>query len=579
MDVLEIDAATHTGVDHVRDVIIDGLGIRPVRDRYKIFIIDEVHQLSSSSFNALLKSIEEPPPHVVFMMATTELNKIPDTITSRSQVYEFKTIALGEIVEQLRSIATSEGVAVEDAALALVARAAEGSMRDAQSAFDQVIAFAGESVTAEDVRAVLGLVGRDVLLEIVDMVADENAGLVFDVAGRLVESGQDLRIVCRELARVVRDLMVIAIDPARTKDTDLVLEGDVDRLGALAGKFSREDLLRSFDVLSRAENEIRYASQPRYHFEMALLRWIHTRKLTPLSELIQSMHTGTPFSLPPTARAAASAAGAGTGAGVGAPTASSRFAAKVERRVEAATARDAAAAAAGEAPRPAAAGLPPAAIAPELPSTTLPEEHDDEPPHPAGASAAAPPSAAAVQNGAPPTATLAPSSPGGATMARARAAAAGSARPKASAPAVPADPPDANVPRVELTEPHFRETFLSEIKKSKKFFHGTVIAQARRIDIGPDGITVVFSSAHAALRTQFEQNRAMLETLARAMSGRFVRITSEEDASAATAERRPVVDEKAEALKQRALGEAAVQAMLDVFPAEIRDVEEIDRGN
>lgn len=164
-------------------------------------------------------------------------------------------------------------------------------------------------------------------------------------------------------------------------------------------------------------------------------------------------------------------------------------------------------------------------------------------------------------------------------MARARAAAAGSARPKASAPAVPADPPDANVPRVELTEPHFRETFLSEIKKSKKFFHGTVIAQARRIDIGPDGITVVFSSAHAALRTQFEQNRAMLETLARAMSGRFVRITSEEDASAATAERRPVVDEKAEALKQRALGEAAVQAMLDVFPAEIRDVEEIDRGN
>lgn len=164
-------------------------------------------------------------------------------------------------------------------------------------------------------------------------------------------------------------------------------------------------------------------------------------------------------------------------------------------------------------------------------------------------------------------------------MARARAAAAGSvpaSRPKAAAP-VATDPPDPNVPRVELSDARFRDTFLGEIKKAKKFFYGTVIAQARRLDIGPDGITVVFSPAHAALRTQFEQNRGMLEALARAMAGRFVRITSEEDATAAP-DARPVVDEKAEALKQRAMSESAVQAMLDVFPAEIRDVEEIDRG-
>src|SRR5438128_5408652 len=135
MDVLEIDAATHTQVDNIREVIIAGLSIAPVRNRYKVFIIDEVHQLSSHSFNALLKSIEEPPPHVVFMMATTELDKIPETVLSRSQVYEFRTISTNAIAEQLRRIVDAEGIDVGDAARLLIARAAEGSMRDAEGAF------------------------------------------------------------------------------------------------------------------------------------------------------------------------------------------------------------------------------------------------------------------------------------------------------------------------------------------------------------------------------------------------------------------------------------------------------------
>src|SRR5436189_2033782 len=142
IDVLEIDAATHTGIDNVREVIINGLSIVPVRNRYKVFIIDEVHQLSSSSFNALLKSIEEPPPHVVFMMATTELSKIPETVLSRSQVFEFKTISTKQIADHLRTIAGAEKIKIDDAALLLIARSAEGSMRDAESALDQVIPFA-----------------------------------------------------------------------------------------------------------------------------------------------------------------------------------------------------------------------------------------------------------------------------------------------------------------------------------------------------------------------------------------------------------------------------------------------------
>ena len=175
MDVLEIDAASHTGIDNIREVVIAGLGITPARDRYKVFIIDEVHQLSSQSFNALLKSIEEPPPHVAFMMATTELNKIPDTILSRSQVFEFRVIPTKAIITQLRTIAKAEAIEIPDVALAVIARSAEGSMRDAQSALDQVIAFAGQQVSAEDVSTVLGLVGRDLLFDVLDAVVNEDA--------------------------------------------------------------------------------------------------------------------------------------------------------------------------------------------------------------------------------------------------------------------------------------------------------------------------------------------------------------------------------------------------------------------
>src|SRR5213076_2619860 len=168
----------------------------------KVFIIDEVHQLSTPSFNALLKSIEEPPPHVVFMMATTELEKIPDTVTSRAQVYEFRTISTKAIAEQLQRIVDAEGIQAGDAALQLIARDAEGSMRDAQSKLDQVIAFTGTTVGVDDVSAVLGLVGRDLLLDAVQAVADEQPAAAFALAGRAVEMGYDLRLVVRELSRV-----------------------------------------------------------------------------------------------------------------------------------------------------------------------------------------------------------------------------------------------------------------------------------------------------------------------------------------------------------------------------------------
>jgi DNA polymerase-3 subunit gamma/tau len=286
VDVLEIDGATYTGVDAVREVIVEPLAIAPMRDRSKIFIIDEVHRLSKHAFDALLKSIEEPPPYVRFMMATTDLHAVPATIQSRSQVFELRTLPFASIRAQLTRVAEGEGVRIDEAALSLVARSAEGSMRDALSALDQVLAFTPDAVTAADVSTVLGVIGRDRQFEIVETVAAEDLAGAFAQAAAVVEAGYDLRVVCRELARLVRDLLVVTIDPTRLADPEIAAEGERDRLKALAARYSREDFMRAFDLLSRAELDIRASSQPRHQFEMALVKWIHLRKLTPLSDLL-----------------------------------------------------------------------------------------------------------------------------------------------------------------------------------------------------------------------------------------------------------------------------------------------------
>ena len=180
-----------------------------------------------------------------------------------------------------------------DAALALIARAAEGSMRDAQSALDQVMAFAGQTITVDDVATVLGLVGRDLLFEVIEAVIAEDGPRAFAATDRAVESGHDLRLIIRELTKVVRDMMMVAVDPARAGEGDLA-EGELQRLTALAKQFSREDLMRAFDLLAKAEQDIRTASHPRYHVEMLLVRWMHLRKLVPLMELLEGGGGGAP---------------------------------------------------------------------------------------------------------------------------------------------------------------------------------------------------------------------------------------------------------------------------------------------
>ena len=511
IDVLEIDAATHTGIDNVREVIISGLSIVPVRNRYKIFIIDEVHQLSVPSFNALLKSIEEPPPHVVFMMATTELDKIPETVLSRSQVYELRTISSKLIAEQLRRIVDAEEITIDDAALQLLARDAEGSMRDAQSKLDQVIAFTGKTVTIEDIATVLGLVGRDLLLDTVQAVADENATAAFALAGRAVEMGYDLRLVCRELSRVTRDLLVLNVDPTRAADPEIAGDGERDRVIALSARFSREDLLRAFDLLTRAEADIRGAAQPRYHLEMALLRWIHLRKLTPIEDLIAGAASGStrlPASVPPPARA------------VSPPIA---------------------------APGPLRPSDP---QGPKPPSSSAPVSH--------------------VASGSPVSPKPRGGEGGSRTAASATSSGSNSERITASVASSAASP---------ATGATFKDAFLAEVRKTKDVFYNMVVAQAQKIDVNVDRVTFTFSAAQRTLRETFEQNRSWLESAAERIAGRRVAVTAEQaDAAAATSAVPAPPDPaamKKSALREQALADAAVQAMLEVFPAEIRDVEEM----
>ncbi len=287
--VQEIDAATHTGIDTVRNVIIDSALSNPPKEvRYRIFIIDEVHMLSTASFNALLKTIEEPPPWAVFIMATTELHKVPDTILSRCQEFEFKTIALNKIFDSLKNIATVEKVNISDAALKEVARAGEGSMRDAQSAFDQVISFSGEKIEAEDVVNALGIAGVDILLRAVKGIAEHNTLEAFEIVEDLTSRGHDLRSFCRDLLSFFRDLMVAKVAANATGLLDWAAVSRED-LKTQAGQFSEADLLRFFNSLADTETQIRTAAQPRYILEIGLVKLMEMRRVASLEKIIERL--------------------------------------------------------------------------------------------------------------------------------------------------------------------------------------------------------------------------------------------------------------------------------------------------
>src|SRR3982751_824574 len=287
IDVQEIDAASNTGVDNVREAIIASVGIAPARDRYKIFIIDEVHMLSGAAFNALLKTLEEPPPRVVFIMATTERHKVPETILSRCQQFEFGTIATARILDRLKLIAKAEQISIPDDALREIARTGEGSMRDAQSALDQVISFAGEKITKEDVEMALGVAGADVLKRIVDSIAENKPAEATAAGGDIVMRGHDLRNFCRDLLAHFRDLLV-----TKVSGNEELLESAVcepQELKRQAELFTESDLVRFFHSLAETETKLRAATQPRYQLEIGIVKLMELRGVESINEILQRL--------------------------------------------------------------------------------------------------------------------------------------------------------------------------------------------------------------------------------------------------------------------------------------------------
>ncbi|MEZ5345375.1 MAG: DNA polymerase III subunit gamma/tau [Pyrinomonadaceae bacterium] len=285
LDVLEFDAASHTGVGEIREIILESINVNPARDRFKVFIIDEVHMLSTSSFNALLKTLEEPPENVVFIMATTELHKLPDTILSRCQQFDFRTIALQKIAARLKVIAETENINVSDDAIREIARSGEGSMRDAQSNFDQVISFSGERIDTEDVIVALGIASAENLIRTIGSIADKDSASALSVVEDLVERGQDLRNFARDLMTFVRDLLIVKI----AGDSENLLESailNVEELKKHSAPYLESDLIRFFNSIAETEAKMRDAAEPRYILEIGLIKLIEMRRVAPIEDIL-----------------------------------------------------------------------------------------------------------------------------------------------------------------------------------------------------------------------------------------------------------------------------------------------------
>ena len=287
VDVIEIDGASNRGIEHIRE-LRETVKYAPVGGKNKVYVIDEVHMLTNEAFNALLKTLEEPPPHVIFIFATTEPQKIPATIHSRCQRYSFKRIALHEIAAKLREITDKEGIKVSDQGLAMIARAAEGSMRDSQSLLDQAVSYSGMEIRNEDLQAILGAIGQETLRSLADgLLARDSAGLLKQIDS-LLEQGQDLRQLTAGVVEHIRNLIVSLIAKEPGKIVELPA-ADLDALKQQAAGTDAERLIMLFDSLSRTLDEMRWSPHQRFTLEVGLVKACSLAPLRPLGEVLERM--------------------------------------------------------------------------------------------------------------------------------------------------------------------------------------------------------------------------------------------------------------------------------------------------
>jgi len=287
LDVIEIDAASNRGIDQIRE-LREMVRYAPAASRSKVVILDEAHMLTGEASNALLKTLEEPPDRVIFVMATTEPENLEDTIRSRSQHFHFRALTFNEIADRIKFIAKEENLTIADGAVAVIARMAEGSMRDALSLLEQARAYCGDNIPDKEVRELLGVVPEDALNELVEAIAAGSADRALGLVHTFQKEGRNLQHFCREAIRHIRNLLIVRVCGA---DSDLIAATPDQRpsLAKAAAQFSEEDLTRFFNILLQTDDDLRHKPDPRVHLEMGLLRLIHAGRLAPLEELLADL--------------------------------------------------------------------------------------------------------------------------------------------------------------------------------------------------------------------------------------------------------------------------------------------------
>ncbi len=290
VDVIEIDAATNRGIDEIRE-LREGTRYRPARDRFKIYILDEAHQITDAAFNALLKTLEEPPGHVVFMLATTQPEDIPQTIRSRCQHFSFRAVGFEEILNQLKDLAGREKIEADEDALALLAEAGDGSMRDALSILDQTIASSTGRLTADQVRDLVGAAPSSVLEEVMQAVAQGSSETVLRLVDKLISEGHSPTHFARQMVRFLRNAVVARVAGA---DSSLlqISSDERRRVARIATLFEEEDLARHLQIMLRTHGELGYRQEQRFHLELGLLKMAHAQRLLPIEQLLSDAGAG-----------------------------------------------------------------------------------------------------------------------------------------------------------------------------------------------------------------------------------------------------------------------------------------------
>ncbi len=292
IDVIEIDAASNRGINEMRE-LRENVRFRPARDRYKVFIIDEAHQITNEAFNALLKTLEEPPEWVAFILCTTEAHKIPTTIASRCQQFSFRSVDFAELMTRMEWICQQEGITADPEALAVLAQAGEGSVRDSLSALDQAIACCGTTLSAQDVRDLMGLFSLDTMGEVAQALENGNSRRMLELVQELERNGRNLQHFCRELARYLRNLLVVRVTGAGTR-LIAASQPEQERMAAVAARFGEEDLTRYLKLALETFQELQYSLQPRLHLEVGLLRLVHAGRLLPIEEALAGAAPSSP---------------------------------------------------------------------------------------------------------------------------------------------------------------------------------------------------------------------------------------------------------------------------------------------